>query len=470
MKNINFENKTFGKQAVVIGASIAGMIAGRILADYFENVIIIERDNWDHWTEAADFRKGVPQARHPHVLLKRGELILEELFPGLVKQLNDLGAISVNTGKELAWMTLGNWRPSYETKLVNLACSRPMLETGIRRRLASFSNVSFKIGWEAVGLLSDPSNTKARALKLRSRDTNRTERLIPANLIVDASGRESKAPEWLKNLGFKPPRETVINAYSGYATRIYRRPENFQGYWKTLYVQPNAPKDKRGGIITPLEGNRWHVTLIGMNKDYPPTDEPGFLEYARSMPTLEFYDAIKDAKALSPIIGYRNGSNRLRHYATMPAFLENFVALGDSVYAFNPVYGQGMTIAAMAGMELEKCLRERREANQNLTGLAEQFQKRLLEVISLPWQAATSEDMRWPSTTGAEPNPDPAAGLMQNYMAQVLHTTTKNPVVTEAFYKVMNMLEPPTSLFRPNVVLLVAAEIGRSLPGAVGTF
>ena len=185
----------------MIGGSIAGLVASRILDDYFERVIVIERDDWDHWTEAADFRKGAPQARHPHVLLKRGELIFDELFPGLVQQLKAQGAVSLNMGNELAWFTFGNWRPRYESSLINLACSRPMLETAIRRRLSSFSNVSFKTGWEATGLQTDSSHTKANAVKIRSRDGAQVEQLIPADLIVDASGRKFASPGVARNYG-----------------------------------------------------------------------------------------------------------------------------------------------------------------------------------------------------------------------------------------------------------------------------
>jgi len=456
----NSLSKTFGKQAIVIGGSIAGLVAGRVLADYFEQVTIIERDDW---TEGADFRKGVPQARHPHALLKRGEQILEELFPGLRQQLISEGAVPVNMGSETAWFTFGGWRPRYESSINNIACSRPMLETAIRRKLSNLSNLSFKVGWEVTGLQADSANAKATAVKIRQRAGTQQELIMEADFIVDASGRESHVPEWLEALGYTPPSETVINAFPGYATRIYKRPANFEGYWKLFYIQPTPPNDNRGAIITPLEGDRWHATLIGMSQEYPPTDEASYLEYARSLPTQEFFEAIKEAEPLTPIVGFRSGSNRLRHYEQLPNFLENFVALGDAVYSFNPVYGQGMTVAAISALELGKCLQERQNENENLTGLAEQFQNRLMEVISLPWQIATSEDMRWPNTTGVEPNTDPAAALMQNYLTQVMFTTTKNPSVTEAFYRVMNILDTPNVFFQPDLVLQVAAEMSPSL-------
>lgn len=462
MNTSNSTNPTFGKHAVVLGASIAGLVTGRVLADYFDKVTIIERDQE---IDEIDFRKGVPQARHPHALLKRGDLIFEELFPGLNQQLRDQGALPINVGNELAWFTFGGWRPSYQSDIVGLACSRPMLETAIRRRLRGLSNVTFKAGWEAAGLQAGSDGTRASAVKIRSRAGNHDQQLIGADFVVDASGRESHAPEWLESLGYTPPTETYIDAFPGYATRIYKRPANFQGHWKMLYVQPTPPNDTRGGIIIPLEGDRWHATIIGMNQDYPPTDEAGYLRFARSLATLEFYEAVKEAEPLSPVIGFRSGSNRLRHYAELPRFLENFVVLGDAAYSFDPVYGQGMTVAAMSAYELGRCLQERRDGNASLAGLAEQFQQRLMEVISLPWQIATGEDMRWPKTTGANLDADPAAAMMQNYLAQVMFATTKNPAVTEAFYRVMHLLDDPSVFFRPDLVLQVAAEMSMGVAG-----
>ncbi len=452
----NPSNKPLGQQAIVIGGSIAGLVASRVLANHFKQVTIIERDQW---SGAAEFRKGVPQARHVHALLKRGEQVFEELFPGIGDQLKAAGAVPVNMGSEITWFTFGRWRPSYESSLINISCSRPMLETAIRDRLVSFSNIAFKSGWEVIGLEADASRTKASAVKIRSRDDNQTELLMQADLIVDASGRESHAPEWLEKLGYTPPQETVINAFPGYASRIYKIPPQFQSDWKMVYVQPTPPNDTRGAAIFPLEDNRWHVTLLGMNQDYPPTDEEEYLEFARNLPTPVVYEAIKDAEPLSPIVGFRSGSNRLRHFDALPRWLENFVAIGDSVYSFNPVYGQGMSVAALTALELGSCLQDYSTAGKGLTGLAEQFQKKLVEVISVPWQIATGEDMRWPATAGIEANPDPSAALMQNYLAQVMYTTTKNPAVLEVFYRVVNMVESPTLFFRPDVVLQVAAEM-----------
>ncbi len=446
------------KHAIVIGSSMAGLVSARVLTNHFERVTIVERDVL---AQTVQFRKGVPQGRHPHMLLKRGQLILEELFPGLNAELKADGAVSVNMGLDAAWYVMGAWRPRYQSELDINGCSRPMLETAVRRKLEANPKVTFMSQNEVVGLQTDPHRQQATGVVMRSREgASMAETSLAADLVVDASGRDSRAPQWLEELGYNPPRETVVNAFPGYATRIYEIPNDFPLDWKILYVQPTPPHGKRGGIILPMEGNRWQATLIGMSQDCPPTDEEGYMEFARSLPGSRFYEVISAAKPVSPIVGYRRAENRLRHFDEMQRWLENFVVLGDAVYAFNPVYGQGMSTAAISAMELEQCLQNQRENGLGLNGLAEAFQKKLIEVISFPWQLATGEDMRWDETEGKQVNPDPSAALMQNYFDQVMWATTRNPNVLDAFYRVQNMIEAPSIFFRPDIVLQVAAETG----------
>lgn len=442
------------QHAIVIGGSIAGLMAARALTDYFERVTIIERDMLP---DGPDFRKGVPQAHHPHALLKRGERIMEAYFPGLVKEVKDAGAITVNFGSDARWRQFGEWRVTYKTDLDSVACSRPLLEGAIRSRLAANPKVTFMQECDAVNLVADEGKTHATGVKVTSRDPKRAEITVMADLVVDASGRHSRAPKWLADLGYTAPEETVVNSFPGYATRIYKRREGFS--WKLLYMQPSAPDQSRGAIIIPMEGDRWHVTLIGINKDYPPTDEEGFMAFARSLPSPELYDAIKDAEPLSPIWGYREAENRLYHYHTLPHYLDNFVVLGDAVYAFNPVYGQGMTVASMAAQELGETLRAQLATGKGLTGLAGTFQQRLAKQIAFPWEIATGEDMRWSACEGGKAPTNPIQILVQKYIAQVLLTTNRDPYVLDVFIRLQNMIESPAVLFKPGVMMRVFASM-----------
>ena len=436
------------QHAVVIGGSIAGLTAARVLTDHCESVTIIERDIAP---TVSEFRKGVPQARHPHVLLKGGELVLEQLFPGLRQELIDSGALAVNMGFEMEWFMGGQWREKYVSPMVNIACSRPLLESTIHARLKAHPKVTFVQESEAVGLLLDESKTRVAGIQTRSRRTH-TISHIEATIVVDASGRDSDTPRWLEELGFPAPTETSVTSKPGYATRIYAIPEGFNDTWKAIYIQPAVPDDTRGGIAVAMEGNRWHVTVAGMAGDYPPTTEEGYLEFLRSLPDQRIYEAIKDATPLTPVWSFRRGENRLRHYDKLTKYLEGFLVFGDAVYALNPVYGQGMTVAALGAMAMDKCLREqqKKHTDGNLNGLATKFQKRLASVIAGPWQMATGEDRRWNVDENVTPLSFPAR-MMQNYIGKLLRVALTDQAVSEAFFQVQQMTAPPTLFFRPDI-------------------
>jgi flavin-dependent dehydrogenase len=195
--------------------------------------------------------------------------------------------------------------------------------------------------------------------KVRSRGGRSTDEKIPADLIVDASGRNSNTWRWLEDLGYEPPEETVVDAHLGYASRIYERSEDSARDWEALLVQATPPEVTRGGVLYPIEGERWIAGLTGVGEDYPPTGEEGFMEFARSLRTPMLYEVKKDAKPLSPIYSYRATRNRKRHYEKLSSQPHNLLVTGDAACAFNPIYGQGMTTAAIGDETLEEALLER---------------------------------------------------------------------------------------------------------------
>ncbi len=444
--------------AVVIGSSIAGLTSARVLIDHFARVTIIERDRLP---DTAEFRSGAPQARHVHVLRLAGQRILEQQFPGLVDELLAGGAEAVNAGNEAEFFLFGRWRgPRYRSKIVSVSSSRPLLESTIYRRLAVHPRVSVIQEHDVVGLMADEAGARVTGVRLRHRgESSAPVTELAADLVVDASGRGSKAPLWLEELDFTPPRETVIDAFPGYTSRLYRRPAGAQQGWKTMYIIPTPPNSPRGGVIVPIEGDRWLVTLIGMGGDYPPADEAGFLAFARSLPSLRFYEAIRNAEPLTEPYGFRRNENRLRHYDQLPRYLEGFLVIGDGVGAMNPIHAQGMTVSAMASLALGQCLAaQRRQPVKPLAGLAETFQKALSRVVAGPWHMATSIDRRWPATVGADEPLAWTARLRQKYFTLVIRAMVHDPQVAEAFFHVQHMVAPAKTLYRPAVVLRVLAS------------
>jgi 2-polyprenyl-6-methoxyphenol hydroxylase-like FAD-dependent oxidoreductase len=439
--------------AIVIGGSIAGLTAAQVLSQHFDKVTIIDRDQV---SDKAEVRKGVPQGYHAHIILQRGLDIMEQHFPGLYKELHDATARPVNFGTARFFM-LGRWRPNYESSVKTIACSRPMLESTIYRRMLKNPRVTIMPGMEVVGLCVDASGTRATGINLRARHPQGgadRESSLEGDLIVDTSGRDSHAPDWLKSVGFPTPDEVTVNAMAGYASRIFEPPTSHKDIVNpTIVIQPSAPLNKRGCVLLPMENGLWQTLLLGAGGDYPPTDEEGFMEYARSLPDPAFYDAIKDAKPVSPIYGYRRTENRIRHYDKLPRHLENFLLMGDSVCCFNPIYGQGMSVASMESLTLDTCLRDhlKSHAAGDFKGLATTFQKKIAAAIAMPWQLASGEDLRWVP----DHKPTLPERFMQWYVQQVLQATLSNQAVTEVFYRVQNMMDTPMALFRPDVMARV---------------
>jgi 2-polyprenyl-6-methoxyphenol hydroxylase-like FAD-dependent oxidoreductase len=437
-------------RAIVIGSSITGLLTARILTHHFDRVTLIERDRLP---DDPTPRPGVPQTIHVHALLDRGRAILEELFPGFQHEIAAGGAHLLDMAADVAWLTPAGWGLRFPSDLKMISCTRSLLEWTIRRRLKAFPQIEFLPETQVKELIPNADNTRITGILIRERD--RVEPVaISADLVVDASGRNSQAPNWLEWLGYLPPQETVVNARIGYASRLFQRPSGFSADWQGLYLQAAPPVRPRACIIFPVEGDRWLVTLTGEDGQYPPTEDTGFLEFTRCFPTLQAYNALKTAEPLSPIFGYRATQSRWRHYERLSRWPEGFVILGDAVCAFNPVYGQGMTAAALSALLLDRALSEQPEGT--CQGFSLRFQKQLAKLNAPLWQLATSEDCRYRTVVGASPNW--GTRLMHRYMDRVLMLTTENASVRRTLIDVFNLVKPPTALFHPSIVARVLAR------------
>jgi 2-polyprenyl-6-methoxyphenol hydroxylase-like FAD-dependent oxidoreductase len=442
-----------GRHAVVLGGSLAGLLAARVLSDHFAEVTLIERDVY---TETTEVRRGIPQANHVHGLLLRGRQVLEELFPGLQDEMIAAGVPLVDMAHEIAWYTRAGWGLRFPSEMKVLAFTRPVLDLHVRRRLSSDARVKIIDNTDVLHLIPDGNKQRVAGVLICPRHSESDRRVateLRADLVVDTTGRASRAPRWLSDLGYVIPEETVVDAHLGYASRLYRLPDDYQRDWKCAYVQSAPPQRNRGAILFEVEDNRWLVTLTGGGRDYPPSDEVGFLEFARSLPVSTIYDAMCAAEPITPIKTHRGTENRLRHFDRARALPENFLLLGDAVCAFNPVYGQGMTIAALGALTLRNILRE----GSGVRGLSRRFQKRLGEVNKAPWLLATGEDYRYPGTEGH------GAGvmtkLMHRYMNHVIELATESVAVRHVLLRAFSMLVPPTALFHPRISLRVLVHI-----------
>lgn len=448
------QQSSINDQAVVIGGSVAGLLAARVLADVFDQVRIIERDQLP---QRPDIRKGVPQSAQPHVLFTKGYQILEELFPGIGAELRAAGALAIDWAREFDHFSRGQWNAKADlpSQVVSLTCSRPLLEWAIRRRLSNFANVQFLQRSRVTGLLCNHSNTGVNGIRLQRMGGSGED--VSAKLVVDASGRGSQAPEWLKSLGFTPPAETVVNPFLGYATRRYRPLPGFQADWKVMLIDHSPPDKTRLGYMAQIEGGEWIVTLGGYGRDFPPIDNQGFLEFARSLPSPKLFEAIQHVEPVSPIYAHRATANRMRHYEKT-ALPEGFICLGDAVCALCPVYGQGMTVSALAAIVLRDWLREQqgRSANGNYSSV--RFQKKLARSNALAWAIATGQDSRFPTTAGRI-QPGRLSKLLNKlshqYTERALRLANEDPSLHTLFMEVGHLLKSPFALYHPKVMFRI---------------
>lgn len=455
MSSNQSHRKSFGGQhALVIGASMAGLLAGRVLSDHFEQVTIIERDRLSQEVQA---RKGVPQGRHVHVLLSRGASVMRDFFPDLFPVLMQDGTIPIDTVADFHWYNFGAWKARFISHITFYCQSRPSLEEHVRQQVAARSNIRFLDECDVTGLCANQGATHVTGVQVRYREGEQREEKLSADLVVDASGRGSQTPQWLASLGYDRVEETAIKVDVGYATRLYRQPEHSRFERKVLGIYSTPPAGKRAGVLAPIEGKRWIVTLMGWVRDYPPDDETGFLAFAQSLPQPDLYEAIKDAEPLTPVAIHKFPANRRRHYERLARFPEGFVALGDAVCSFNPVYGQGMTAAALEAEMLNTLLYQQRKHRSagDIRGFSRRFQKKITKIVNTFWLLAASEDFRHPETQGKRPV---GLSLLNGYSLRVQKHTSFDPAVTLLFYQVLQAIKPPTALFHPRILLKVLLQ------------
>jgi 2-polyprenyl-6-methoxyphenol hydroxylase-like FAD-dependent oxidoreductase len=434
-----------GQHAIVIGGSMAGLLTARVLSDHFAQVTILERDPVQ---DAPEARKGQPQTRHLHGLLAKGLETMSHYFPDLIEGLRNGGAIIGDMGETMRWYANGGYRIQYPSGLYGALMSRPFLEWQIRRRVLALANVTLWGEVDVEGLLTSEDRRHVCGVQITRRNQVNGAEQLSADLVIDASGRGSASPKWLEALGYARPAERAVKVNVGYATRIFRRkPGDLVGA-ELVMVAAEAPHNKRTGLVFPIEGDRWICTLAGQAGDHAPADEQGFMAFARSLAAPDVYHLIRHAEPLSDIMLHKLPSSLRRHYEQLKHFPEGYLVLGDAVCSFNPVYGQGMTSAALQAAELDKLL-VKRQRTGSLEGLWQPFFRRAAKVIDIPWQLAVGEDFRFAETEGEKA---PGTDLINSYVNKVYQAMHHDTVVYGEFLKVMNLMQPPTALFHPKVL------------------
>ncbi|MCJ1680105.1 FAD-dependent monooxygenase [Streptomyces sp. APSN-46.1] len=434
-----------GDHAVVLGAGLAGLLAARVLAEKFARVTIVERDELSDTGPA--FRPGVPQSRHVHVLWSRGLALIERMLPGITGTLEAAGAAVLESPRDFLWLSPADWfRPVPGAEV--LLSSRELLDWTVRQEVLRDRRIRIRAGSPATGLVAGADGRSVTGVELQDGDP------LAARFVVDATGRTSKAPAWLAALGHPAPAATRCDSHLGYSSRYFEIPADPARRWRGMYVQ-GRPESPRGGVLAPLDGNRWLVTLLGYGREHaPPTKDEEFLDFARSLRSPALYDAIRDAKPLSSATGFRGTANEWRHFERLDRWPAGFIVLGDASCRFNPVYGHGMTVAALAADALAAEI-DALDA-RGIPGAARRIQRRTAAAAETAWQIATSEDMRYPETEG--PPPDRATRILQRYMSRVMVGANSDPAISTPFFGVLSLSTAPNALLSPSTVIRVLSK------------
>ncbi|MGV0812931.1 2-polyprenyl-6-methoxyphenol hydroxylase-like oxidoreductase [Mycolicibacterium boenickei] len=441
---------TIGKHAVVLGASMGGLLAARVLADFFDTVTLVERDVLP---DGPAQRRGVPQGRHAHGLLSGGLQALEQLFPGFCEELAADGA-TVLDGARLSRISLTfgghtlNLNGQPDKPIETYLASRPFLEAHVRDRVRAIDNVRLLDGHDAVELLMTDTRRVTGVLVAGRDDGDGSA--IAADLIVDAMGRAGRTPAFLESAGFGRPAEDRIAVQVAYSSQLLRFAGDAPHDLLTLVGA--VPERPCGASLFAYEDNTWLLTTAGMNGQEPPTDLPGMLTFIEEFMAPEVVAAVRTAQPIGPVATFRYPASVRRRYERMLRFPDGLLVFADAICSFNPVYGQGMSVAALEALALRDCL------TRGSDDLTRRFLRAAAGCVNPAWQMACGADLALPQIPGSRPA---SVRLSNWYTERVLTAAEGDPVVTEAFFRVMNLVDPPGRLLQPSLVLRVARGAAR---------
>jgi 2-polyprenyl-6-methoxyphenol hydroxylase-like FAD-dependent oxidoreductase len=439
-----------GERAVVIGAGIAGLPAACALADFFERVVVLERDTLPR---EVSHRTGTPQARHTHALLAGGQRALADLFPGFEQDLAGAGAVPLRVGLDLRLERPGyDPFPARDLGLVAHAMSRPLVELTVRQCVEQHANITIREHCRVRDLVASPDGGAVSGIRFENSE-GRSETLA-TDLVVEASGRGNLTFGFLESVGRPRPEATTIGVDITYATAVFAIPDGALSDWQAVATFDPPVEGGVAGVMFPLEQKRWIVTLVGRHGEIPPGDRDGFLAHAQRLRTPTIYDAIKEAEPLVEIARFGFPASVRRYFDRLEGFPRGLLPFGDTICRFNPVYGQGMSVAAQEACLLRQLLEQRAAEPDALAGLAPAFFTEAAGLIETPWSLAAIPDFAHPETKGERPE-DLDHAL--EFSEALFRLAAEDPAVHKLLFEVLHLLKPRSALNDPDLVERVKA-------------
>lgn len=429
-------------RAVVLGGSLAGLFAARVLSEAYDEVLIVDRDEL---IGVEGPRRGCPQSRHINGLLARGQRAMEELYPGITQEIFDDGVPTGDLCGNVRWYFNGLRIEQQAADLTCVAASRPKLEFHIRRRTAALANIKFQEQTDILGLEFTPDNSKVIGARVQ-RVGESAEEVITADLVVDATGRGSRTPIWLEDKGYPKVVEERKKVGLGYVTQHYKL--NSDPYGHDLSINPVANPDlPRGAIFTKTDGGRVEMTVYGILGDHPPTDQEGLYQFVKTLATQDIAKALEDAEPLDEPVAFRFPTTLRRHYEQMDRFPDGLLVVGDAVTCFNPVYAQGMTVAALSALTIRQHLHSGAAPKPR-----DYFADLSRDVIDPPWEMTNLVDLTFPGVEGERPR---QVVMAQKFLKKVQLAATRDKKIAAQYMRAAGLVDRPESMQRLGFVLRV---------------
>ncbi|WP_435097294.1 NAD(P)/FAD-dependent oxidoreductase [Halarchaeum sp. P4] len=424
-----------GEHAVVLGGSIAGLCAARVLADAYDSVTVVERDVLP---DEPVVRDGAPQTRQPHILLEAGRATVEDLFPGFCETVLARGGLLVDAARDLSMYREGGFVAAAETRLSLYCATRPLFEQVARERVRALDDVTVRDGTQWLDYRTNAAGDAVTGVDVQTPDGE--HETLAADLVMDATGRTSRTPSWLEERGDEAPAVETVSVDVSYATIRVERPPDDR---RVLFASPGAPRT-RGGVAIPVEGGAWVVTLQGMHGDEAPTDPEAFVAFAESLPVPELGRIVREHEwRTNEAVGYPFPSSRRYHYEDLDALPDGLLVTGDALASFNPVYGHGMSVAALDALHLHHALAAGTDA------LAPRFFERAADTVDVVWRLAVGPDFEYAQTTGPKPL---GTDVFNRYIARLTRKAHDDPVLAETLARVFLLEESPATLFAPRTL------------------
>jgi 2-polyprenyl-6-methoxyphenol hydroxylase-like FAD-dependent oxidoreductase len=436
-------------RAVVLGGSVAGLFAARVLSDAYEEVFVVDRDVLVGTNEP---RRSRPQGRHINAMHCRGRLVMEELFPGITAKMIADGCPSGDMARDVRWYFDGRRALPHFVDLLAVPATAPVMERYIREHTQALPNVTFVEQRDILGLETSADRSKVTGVRVQQLEEGSSEETIRADLVVDATGRGSRTPVWLEQLGYPRVEEERTKIDLGYATQHYTlREDPWHG---DLAIIPVAsPRVPRGAIFTKTDSGKVELTTYGLLGDHPPIDQAGFYAFVKSLAVPDIYDALQYADPIDEPVAFRIPTTIRRHYEKMTSFPSGLLVTGDAVTCFNPVYAQGQTVAALSALILRRHLH---------SGVAPDplryFADLAHDVIDAPWEMTHTVDLGFPGVPGRRTL---KVRMGQKFLGRVQAAATRDGTVTAAYMRAAGMVDPPSALMRPRFILKVLRKSWR---------